>query len=784
MISVNHSRLASGVWAGIRACLIAIAIGLFLSGPPAARAQSIFANLSGTVTDTSGAVVAGAKVTVENSATKVARQFVTNSSGYFSATQLPTGTYNVSAEEKGFQKWQATGIVLQGCDDKALTVPIKISAETVKLTDTADADEIALSDSDAKADHIDTEKLEHLAMVGRNAVEILKILPGAAQISNGGTNRPGYNGEVVGINGFTVQGGAGAGAMGGVSINGLSATGLSINQDGQNVEDPGAPGSATPVNPNPDMISEVTVQTSNYGAENAKGPVVINSVSKSGGSAFHGGAHVYVRHSAMNSEDSYSKALEDDATGGFKQGQLKVPNHYYYPGFNVGGPILIPGTKFNKNRNKYFFYESFENYRQLIDGGINRAFVPTADMVNNGDFSGMNSWSNAPGRFGMSSQPSGTISARPGCTIAKGVMSPGCISSAAQLWMKDSLPLPTTANGAPDSHGFNYIAPVQESQNSTHNMVKIDTNFSENTKAYVGWSRQREAANEPLGLWAGAGDWVIPSPTPDLSANTSDLYTANFLHIFSPTLTVEARFGYTHMDMPGKPQNPAKVLRSQMNFPIKGVFGNPNAPTVTSWSQGVPNIGDIGHDYHPAFYAEKGIPSAGADLTKVYKTHTAKFGFFWEHLYNAQDAWSQYMGVYTYSPWNNVTGNNYADMLAGVNFTYFEQALPPAVQMVENSTQFYATDHWKLTRRISVDYGLRFEHFGFPYPNEQFGAAVFDPAKYQNGGQNPGLGWHSLSQGVSKPGATIDYVVFSPRFGASIDLYGNGKSILRGGWGH
>ncbi len=98
--------------------------------------------------------------------------------------------------------------------------------------------------------------------------------------------------------------------MAAVSINGQSGTGLSINQDGQNVEDPGAPGSATPVNPNPDMISEIQIMTSNYGADNAKGPVVINTLSKSGGSAFHGDFHFFARNSALNAEESNNKLQE------------------------------------------------------------------------------------------------------------------------------------------------------------------------------------------------------------------------------------------------------------------------------------------------------------------------------------------------------------------------------------------------------------------------------------------------------------------------------------------
>ena len=169
----------------------------------------------------------------------------------------------------------------------------------------------------------------------------------------------------------------------------IQGTGLSINEDGQNVEDPGAPGAATPVNPNPDMISEVSVLTSNYGADNAKGPIVINALSKSGGSTFHGDAHFYGRNSALNSEDAFAKLAE--VQSGYNKGYLVVPSHYYYPGFDLGGPVLIPHTRFNPNRNKYFFHEAFEAYLQVIDGGILRDFIPTANMINTGDFSALSS---------------------------------------------------------------------------------------------------------------------------------------------------------------------------------------------------------------------------------------------------------------------------------------------------------------------------------------------------------------------------------------------------------
>ena len=548
------------------------------------------------------------------------------------------------------------------------------------------------------------------------------------------------------------------------------------------------PAGATPVNPNPDMISEVKVLTSNFTAENMKGPIVVNTVTRSGSNTFHGDAHFYARHSAMNAEDAFNKSQEP--LNGFTPGQLKGPSAYYYPGFAIGGPILIPGTSFNKSRKRLFFFDSYENYHQKIDGGVNRAFVPTPAMLS-GDFSALNTYGTKVGRFAMGSVPAAPAAGKyfgfddrtaSGCSISGGVLSSQCIDPNALLLMKDYLPAPTSTT--PSANGYNYVADVTEQQNSWQNVVRGDLDITDNTKVYVSWSRQRETANMPLGLWNNPGDWVVPAPSATIGANGSDFTAVNFVHVFSPTLTAEARFGYTKVNFPSTPASPSKLLRKNMNFPLTGVFNNPDSPAILSWSQSIPNLGDIGHDYHPTMIAVKGIPSAATDVTKVWNTHTMKAGFFYEHTYNKQDNWGQFMGVLTYDPWNSVSGNNYADMLMGIgNDGYFEQALPPPTNLAQNIASFYAQDHWRLTRRITVDYGMRFDHFAKPYANNPWGIAVFNPAAYSASVNDSGIQWHSIDHNVPLSGASSRLFYFSPRVGAAIDVFGTGKTVIRGGWG-
>src|SRR5207245_1260158 len=149
------------------------------------------------------------------------------------------------------------------------------------------------------------------------------------------------------------------------------------------------------------------------------------------------------------------------------------------------------------------------------------------------------------------------------------------------------------------------------------------------------------------------------------------------------------------------------------------------------------------------------------------------------------DNWGQYMGVLTYSPWggNTPTGNNYADVLMGIGESYFEQALPPPANISNNISALYAQDSWKMTRRLTIEYGMRFEHYAKPYaPVDSVGLAVFDPSAYDPSipaAQNTqnGVFWHKIDPAIPLSGAKSRPVFFSPRVGAAYDLFGNGRTV-------
>ena len=163
-----------------------------------------------------------------------------------------------------------------------------------------------------------------------------------------------------------------SGPVGSFSANGTRTGALDITSDGAHIIDPGC-NCGQAMNTNADMTAELKVMTSNFGADEAKGPVVISAIGKSGGQQFHGELYTYARNWHLNANDPQNK----DAGTSARRPETK----YFYPGGNIGGPLIIPGTNFNHNRDKVFFFFGTEYYKQNVDNGVYHAVVPTADAA-------------------------------------------------------------------------------------------------------------------------------------------------------------------------------------------------------------------------------------------------------------------------------------------------------------------------------------------------------------------------------------------------------------------
>jgi hypothetical protein len=800
---------------------------LLVLAAPVARAQSMFGNLTGTVIDPAGAVVVGADVTAKLTASGEVRKTITNKDGFFAFTSLPAATFDITVTAKTFERYHATNITLTGGESRTMTVTLKVGAASDTVEVSASVTDLAPIASGEKSYTISSADLEQLALVGRDANEIVTIMPGAILNSNSGVNRAGTDNQTLVMNVSN-----GVGVLGNANINGQA---VDVTMDGGHTFDPGAVGSAVPVTANQDMISEIKVMTSNFTADNPKGPVVVNTVTKIGGHDFHGDFHLYARNNALNSYEKEEGVQNEIAV---KAGGLNIPKpltHMYYPGGSFSGPVIIPHTGFNKSRQKLFFFESFEKAFQVQDAGFDRAYVLTPAMQG-GDYSAVNayngtngstvinveggnilegtpampiksenaSWTGAPW-YAYTVGPQESQNRANNCTItSQGVMAPVCTNPNGHALLVSGLhqAQPTTTNGVPiyddSSVAFNYIQDITQDLNLYQNMAKVEWDVSDNTKVTVVYSRERQAADWKLGLWKQPGDNAVPMATPTLANDGSDFINATLMHVFSPSTTSETKFFYTYENYPGGLGDPSLVQRAFLpGWTLHGIYGSLTAPSIAPWGSGYPTLGEIGNAYHPNFVCWKKIPAFGEDLTKVFGRHETKYGTYVEHINNTQDQWANYNGNYSWawygqSGWAGVnsgsfTGNMYADTAMGFGAQgYTEQAQPPANSAQVNTLAFYAQDNWKVSRRVTAQYGIRLDHYGKPY-QPIYGTGVFNPGEYINDpafiADNTGIDWHFRNPAIPLSGTNTRFVFFEPRLGISYDVFGNGKTIARGGIG-
>jgi hypothetical protein len=774
--------------------------------------------ITGTVLDATGAAIPNAKVVLTDEATKATRQTTSNGVGFFSFSAVMPANYDLKVEAKGFKSWSVAGIHMSPGDKRDIAkVELAVGAAAESVSVEATATGVDVVSSPEKSSTITANDIERQSIQGRNALELLRILPGMSARAVNMDNKPGYDPTAQNIwNSPT----------GNYGMNGMSPQmgGSSVSSDGAQIIDPGDMG-ANIATVNMDMVSEVKVQTSNFSADTNRGPVVINAVGKSGASQYHGAGYLYARNGILNSNDWFNNS----------QNIPKPEDHYYYPGGSFGGPVKIPGTNLDK---KMFFFAGFEYYAQVIPQSAIRASVPT-DGMRAGDFSwnsmaslcgpqmptGWQPFSENPNVANVSKGPAYCVTptvwydvqdqSKAAVPIVNGQIQQ-FINPAGQAYMN----LFPHANATPTAvnNWSNYVHAYSNNYDSWQLHPRVDYNFNDNNKLYVTYNRQKEM--DPVAqqlFWAPSNAMLYPGNVQ--TKMTSNAVSVNFTRVFSPSLTSETIAAVTWYTGPAVLTNPSAVSRNGLDFPSVFDNGVDQVPTMWSWwPGGMPALSMQSGFIDNQQPMRKTDYNVQENITKVFATHTLKVGGNYERSANTQSMYANTAGTMGFSPnpwqwvWSGPAGNysgwqgcggstpacfnNVADLLMGWPDSFSQDQKALSANVFYKTFGFFVTDNWKATKRLTLDLGVRFDHLTPWTDGHGIGAAVFDPALYaqqvtvdaanfstSSTVQYPGMKWHAIDHSIPVAGSPTRWGFISPRVGMAWDILGTGKWVLRGGWG-
>jgi Carboxypeptidase regulatory-like domain/TonB-dependent Receptor Plug Domain len=759
--------------------MLGLILGLLLmmSIPTVSIAQTASsATLRGTVKDQTGAVVAKATVTLISASSAAERKTTSNNDGIYVFSAVNPGVYTVKIEATGFKTLSRSEVVLSPSETRALETTLEIGIASEIVTVTGTSEEIK-TETGEKSNTITASQIENLSIISRNSLELLRVLPGVVAPSMANLQ----------VSGF--------GDASAYSVNGQRGTNNNVSVDGSRVIDIGCNCGGI-VSMNNDMVQEVTIKTSNYAPEHGNSAVLITGTTKSGGKDFHGSIYSYNRHEALAANDRFRNYIKaEDPTSPAAQKPL---GRFYYPGFTLGGPLVLPKKVFgplgfNESRDKLFFFVGFEEQRQRFSAQPKIGTVPTMRQ-RQGDFSefigdpeqqflrqNLVNFVRVPGNFPGAGTPA------PGNNLAPYINPIG--RAMMNLYPQPNFNDPNGEN--------NYIATPIQSQNRRDLKMRFDYKLSDQTNIYVRITRELEVYDGPYGIWWGPSSYELPSHNIENRLGRS--VAVNLTKVINPTMTNEVVFSGSKLKLDNQYADPSKLtldslgLENLVRLPFDNTqFGrqSPYVPlSVINWTLG-------NHLWSPGtnpIFAYNDSFSVTDNLTKVTGSHTLKFGALIEQGNKKQnfqgDPDSQGQLVIDRNL-DRGTGNEFGNLLVGQLNEVGHGTQPPVGNYRFYNYEFYAQDSFKLKPNFTLEYGVRASHMTINKERKGFDI-LFDPSAYQ-----PGAGYYinndpfrpngilsasrgEIEKGVFAPPA----VLWGPRLNFAWDVFRNQKLVIRGGAG-
>ena len=741
------------------------AVFLFLFAIPM-FAQKVSGTITGTVMDPQGAVVPDATVTITNADTGFTRTTTTNSEGAYSVPEVEAGTYSVKVAKTGFRDYEAKNVIVHV--SSTARADAKLSVGTANQEVVVEAQGVELNTENGEVGNvIEGQQVRELPLNGRNFVQLTTLMPGAS-VSEGFDNKS-------------------KGLMGGVDIS-FSGAPSNANQwrvDGANNNDQGSQRTIL-MYPSIDGIEEFKILRNSYGPEyGGAGGAQINVVTKGGGNDFHGDAYYFGRNSVLNAKD-YFIGLNHCTTPGDPACAKQALQRNDF-GYTLGGPI--------KKDRIFFFWSEEWNYERR--GAVRHDWVPSA-QERNGDFTDLIGATCPGGNPGppLPNFPAGT-------TSAPGVLLPQYVSPAGQA-LTSMLPLPTTSVGCQ----YDWISQVKVPLNWREENIRGDIKISKNNSlmlryAQDAWDNPLHAsANGEAGLW-GTQDFPAVS---DAWSQPSYMAIARLTTTISNTAVNDFQFSWSanriNITNAGDNTSLGQSIRAAIPtvFPLSDKLHSSDLPIPICWCSTYYGI-------QSPWGNNQDLYTWRDDFSKVAGKHTIKLGILYNRNSKNEEQGDEAGGFWGAGgfqkvSWDGGTGNFWADnLLKGETFGGSENLSNVIADIRWRDVEFYAGDSWKVSPRLTLDYGFRWT-FMPPEWMANNDWSIFDPAYYNpaNAGQAcngivmPKGGDPSLCASI--PGNTVvpgvsqyrslrpsNNHLIAPRLGFAWDTFGDAKFVVRGGIG-